>query len=189
MAATTPAKTPARLDQIGRRILRSLADHVAVDTAAIARELGASEEVVRARLQAMREGGLVQGFRLRVDARQLGQSYEFLVTGVPSGRTDRGALSGLCADPQVTRAFGLASTHSVAFTVVGDDLAATRAHGLALAARAGLGQAQAALVVATFEDRAGGLPPAMLGAAVSLSEAGSPAPAAAAVEAAIPVEA
>lgn len=174
MSATLP-KGPARLDQIGRRILNSLADHVAVDTAAVARELGASEEVVRVRLQAMRDGGLVQGFRVQVDARQLGQSFEFLVTGVPSEHTDRGALERLCSDPQVTRAFGLASTHSVAFTVVGGDLAATRAHALALAARAGLRQAQAALVVTTFEDRAGGLPPALMAMAPAAQVAPGPA--------------
>lgn len=162
MDAAAPAKKPARLDLIGRRILRSLADHVEVDTAAMARRLGASEEVVRVRLQAMRESGIVQGFRLRLDTRQLGQSFEFLVTGVPSERTDRDALAGLCSDPQVTRVLGLASTHSVAFTVIGDDLAATRSHGLALATRAGLRQPHAALVVTTFEDRSGGLPPAML---------------------------
>jgi DNA-binding Lrp family transcriptional regulator len=156
-------KTPARLDQIGKRVLRSLAAHVEVDVAAVALELGASEQVVRDRLRSMRESGLVQGFTVRVDARRLGESFEFLVTGAPSERTDRAALSRLCSDPQVTRAFGLASAHSVAFTVVGRDLAETRAHGMALAAKAGLRQPQAAMVVATFEDRASGLASALAG--------------------------
>lgn len=177
MAVPAAPKSPARLDLIGKRVLRALADHVDVDAAAVARSVGASEEVVRARLRTMREAGLVQGFRLRVDARQLGPSFEFLVTGAPSERTDRGALDALCADPQVTRAFGLASAHSVAFTVVGRDLAATRAHGLALAGRAGLRQPQAAMVVATFRDEAGGPAPVLLGdAPVPVAQAAPAAP-------------
>lgn len=177
MTHPTPPKTPARLDLVGKRILRGLAEHVVVDTAALARDLGASEPAVRDRLRAMQEAGLVQGFQVRVDARQLGESFEYLVTGVPTERTDRAALARLCADPQVTRVLGLASSHSIAFTVVGRDLATTRAHGLSLAEKAGLRQPQAAMVLTTFEDRAGALPPA-----VGIAEA-DPAATLAAVEA------
>lgn len=161
MMTHTPPKTPARLDLVGKRILCSLAEHVVVDTAALARGLGASEPAVRERLHAMREAGLLQGFQVRLDARQLGETFEFLVTGAPTERTDRGALQRLCADPQVTRVLGLASSHSIAFTVVGRELAATRAHGLDLAAKAGLRQPQAAMVLTTFEDRAGSVPPSL----------------------------
>lgn len=161
MTHPTHPKTPARLDLVGKRILRNLAEHVVVDTAALARDLGASEPAVRDRLRAMQEAGLVQGFQVRVDARQLGESFEFLVTGAPTERTDRAALTRLCADPQVTRVLGLASNHSIAFTVVGRELATTRSHGLALAEQAGLRQSQAAMVLTTFEDRAGALPGGM----------------------------
>lgn len=163
MSSLSVHKSPARLDQIGKRVLRSLADHVEVDVAAVAQELGASEQVVRDRLRSMRESGLVQGFTVRLDSRQLGESFEFLVTGAPTERTDKAALARLCADPQVTRAFGLASAHSVAFTVVGRDLAETRAHGMALAAKAGLRQPQVAMVLTTFHDRANGLASALAG--------------------------
>lgn len=163
MSSISVHKSPARLDQIGKRVLRSLSSHVEVDVAAVARDLGATEQVVRERLRSMKESGLVQGFTVRVDARQMGESFEFLVTGAPTERTDKAALAKLCADPQVTRAFGLASAHSVAFTVVGNDLAATRAHGMALAAQVGLRQPQAAMVVATFQDRASGLASVLAG--------------------------
>jgi DNA-binding Lrp family transcriptional regulator len=165
MSSPSVHKSPARLDQIGKRVLRSLADHVEVDVAAVARDLGAAEQVVRERLRSMRESGLVQGFTVRLDSRQLGECFEFLVTGAPTERTDKAALARLCADPQVTRAFGLASAHSVAFTVVGRDLAEARAHGMALAAQAGLRQPQAAMVIATFHDRANGVAPAFADAA------------------------
>jgi DNA-binding Lrp family transcriptional regulator len=158
----SPTPHHPRIDQLAKRILRAMPDHAEVDCAALAKELGIAEDVVRSRLRTMRASGLVQGFRLRVDARQVGQSFEFLVTGTPGDRTDRGALDGLCTDPQVTRAFGLASAHSVAFTVVGQDLATTRAHALRLAERVGLQQAQAILVINTFTDRAGGFVPALL---------------------------
>lgn len=157
-----PTSKSPRIDQVAKRILRSLADHADVDPCRLAQELGIAEDVVRARLRTMRESGLVQGFRLSVDARQLGQSFEFLVTGTPGDRTDRGALDGLCTDPQVTRAFGLAAAHSVAFTVVGQDLAGTRAHALGLAQRAGLREAQAVLVITTFTDRAGDFVPGLV---------------------------
>ncbi|MEK6974827.1 MAG: Lrp/AsnC family transcriptional regulator [Candidatus Thermoplasmatota archaeon] len=170
-----PASKTPRIDQVSKRILRSLPDHVAVDSATLAKELDIAEDVVRARLRTMREHGLVQGFRLRVDARQLGQSFEFLVTGTPGDRTDRDALDRLCTDPQVTRAFGLASAHSVAFTVVGRDLATTRAHALDLAGRVGLGQVQAILVIATFTDRAGGFVPALLPEGAPMLQEAAPA--------------
>lgn len=185
MTQTLIPKSPARLDLVGKRILRSLAEHLVVDTASLARGLGASEPAVRDRLQAMREAGLVQGFQVRVDSRRLGESFEFLVTGAPTQRTDRAALARLCADAQVTRAFSLASSHSIAYTVVGSDMAQARAHGLALAEQAGLRQPQAALVLTTFEDRTGTVP------SFGLLEPDAVAPAAAvgAVEAVEAVEA
>jgi DNA-binding Lrp family transcriptional regulator len=186
MSSPSVHKTPVRLDQIGKRVLRSLAGHVEVDVPAVARELGAAEQVVRERLRSMRESGLVQGFTVRLDARQMGECFEFLVTGAPTERTDRAALARLCADPQVTRAFGLASAHSVAFTVVGRDLVGTRAHGMALAAQAGLRQPQAAMVVTTFHDRANGIAQALAGEPVEAAVM-APLPAAAAAPAAPPV--
>jgi DNA-binding Lrp family transcriptional regulator len=184
MSHVSVHKSPARLDQIGKRVLRSLSGHVEVDVAAVARELGATEQVVRERLRSMKESGLVQGFTVRIDARQMGETFEFLVTGAPTERTDKAALARLCADPQVTRAFGLASAHSVAFTVVGNDLAATRSHGMALAAQAGLRTPQAAMVVATFQDRASGLASVLSGPdAVPATPAAAPAPAVVAVPA------
>lgn len=170
----SPAPNSPRIDQLGKRILRSLPEHAEVDCAAVAKDLDVAEAVVRARLRTMRDSGLLQGFRLRVDARQVGQSFEFLVTGTPGDRTDRAALDGLCMDPQVTRAFGLASAHSVAFTVVGRDLATTRAHALELAERAGLRQAQAILVISTFTDRAGGFVPALLPSEVTSAPQAAP---------------
>ncbi|HUR24848.1 MAG TPA: Lrp/AsnC family transcriptional regulator [Candidatus Thermoplasmatota archaeon] len=146
------------IDLIGKRILGRLSSNVSVDIQAIAKDIGASEEVVRERLGAMRTGGLLQGFEVRLDATLLDQTYEFLVSGAPSDGTDRQAIAMLCSTAGVTRVFALASAHGVAFTVVGTDPATTRTRGLALAEAAGLRQPQVILIVNTFRDQAGFTP-------------------------------
>lgn len=166
---------------MGKRVLGRLAENLCVDTAALARELGASESVVRARVDELLGAGVVQGFALRLDAKRLGQSFEFLVTGAPTERTDRAALARLCDNGFVTRVFGLASAHSVAFTVRGDDQGATRARGLELAQAAGLARAQAVLIVTTFQDRAASLVPPGVATASAGPKASANAPTAPAV--------
>lgn len=160
-----PVRVP--MDQVTKRILRRLASNVAVDMGAIAKEIGASEEVVRSRVGAMQDGGLLQGFNVRLAPDLLGHAYEYLVSGAPSEATDRQAIGRLCAAGGVTRVFGLASAHSVAFTVVGSDPAATQRRGLDLARQAGLVQPQAILIVNTFHDGAASVLPEALADAVA----------------------
>ena len=153
----TPISEPNRrvpMDQMGKRILRHLSSHVIVDVGAVAKQVGATEEVVQDRLAAMRAGGLLQGFEVRLDATRLERQYEFLVSGAPTPGTDGQSIARLCASGDVTRVFSLASAHNVAFTIVGKDAAATQRRGMALAEQAGLRQAQAVLVINTFQDRA-----------------------------------
>lgn len=152
-ALRPPVRAP--VDQVGKRILSHIAHRFTPDAAAIARDIGAREEVVRDRLQAMRASGLLRGVDLRMDPAALGPSYEYLVSGVPSGDTDRAAIERLCHAPGVTRVFGLASSHSVAFTIRGPDAAAAQARGMELARSAGLAQVQAVMVVNTFHDKTG----------------------------------
>ena len=145
----------APVDQVGKRILAHIAQSFAPDTSAIARDIGAREEVVRDRIAAMRASGLLRGIDLRVDPDVLGTRYEYLVSGVPTGTTDREAIARLCTQNGVTRVFGLASSHSVAFTLRGADAAQTQARGLELARAAGLLHTQAVMIVSTFHDRTG----------------------------------
>jgi len=159
----TPVPSPkptahVPVDQISKRILRFLASNVALDVVAIARQVGANEEVVRHRLGTLQDGGVLQGLSVRIDSSRLGHSYEFLVSGAAGATTDRQAIDRLCATGDVTRVFGLASSRSLAFTVVGNDAAATQERALALARDAGLVQPQAVLIVTTFQDRAGAVP-------------------------------
>lgn len=155
MTPQPQTKARARVDQVGKRILTHIARTFSPDTSAIARDIGAREEVVRARIAAMQESGLLRGVDLRVDPDILGQRYEYLVSGVPTGTTDREAIQRLCAAAGVTRVFGLASSHGVAFTVRGQDAKETEARGIALANSAGLSHTQAVLIVNTFHDRTG----------------------------------
>ncbi|HJQ93028.1 MAG TPA: Lrp/AsnC family transcriptional regulator [Candidatus Thermoplasmatota archaeon] len=152
-----PAKPASRvpMDQLSKRILRCLATNVAPDVGAIAKDVGANEDVVRHRLGTLQDCGVLRGFNVRLDHNLLGQSYEFLVSGVASQGTDKQAIGRLCSATEVTRVFGLASSRSVAFTVVGADPAATQARAMALAQEAGLVQPQAVLIVNTFHDGAG----------------------------------
>jgi DNA-binding Lrp family transcriptional regulator len=162
-------KTPARIpmDQMTKRILSRLADNVCFDVASIAKEVGAAEEVVRHRLGVLQEGGVLQGFDVRYNHGLIGQAFEFLISGTPTEATDKAAIERLCTSADVTRVFGLASTHSVAFTVVGLNAAAAQARGLALAKEAGLTKPQAILIVNTFHDRASSaLPESILAPAV-----------------------
>jgi len=145
----------SRVDQVGKRILAHMARSFSPDTAAIAKGIGAREEVVRDRIEAMRASGLLRGVDLRVDPEVLGARYEYLVSGVPSAETDKAAIQRLCGEAGVTRVFGLASSHSVAFTVRGSAAAETEARGLAIAQAAGLLHTQAILIVTTFHDRSG----------------------------------
>lgn len=154
MTPTPDSSKRVAMDQLAKRILRRLSSHVLVDAGAVAKEVGATEEVVRQRVAAMREGGLLQGFEVRLDATRLGRQYEFLVSGAPTPGTDGQAIARLCTNGDVTRVFSLASAHSVAFTIVGKDAAATQRRAMALAEQAGLRQAQAVLVINTFQDRA-----------------------------------
>lgn len=163
--ANDPAKPAPRvsMDQLGKRILRCLASNVALDVGAIAKEVGANEDVVRHRLGTLQDCGVLRGFNVRIDSSQLGHSYEFLVSGAAGEGTDKRAIGRLCSTTDVTRVFGLASARSLAFTVVGDDPTATQARAMALAQEAGLVQPQAVLIVNTFHDRAGSaLPDAVL---------------------------
>jgi DNA-binding Lrp family transcriptional regulator len=155
--------SPAPVDQISKRILRCLSSNVALDVGAIARAVGASEEVVRHRLAALQDGGVLRGIGVRIDSSLLGNSYEFLVSGAAGEATDKQAIGRLCSTTDVTRVFGLAAARSFAFTVVGHDPAATQARALALAQQAGLVQPQAVLIVKTFQDRAGSALPDALG--------------------------
>lgn len=153
---TDPAKPASRvpMDQMSKRILRCLASNLALDVGAIAKDVGASEDVVRHRLGTLQDGGVLR-FNVQLDHSLLGQSYEFLVSGAASQGTDKQAIGRLCSTSDVTRVFGLASSRSLAFTVVGSDPAATQARALALAQEAGLVQPQAVLIVNTFHDSAG----------------------------------
>jgi DNA-binding Lrp family transcriptional regulator len=159
MTPATPLSFPknarAPVDQVGKRILAHIAQSFTPDASAIARDIGAREEVVRDRIAAMRESGLLRGIDLRVDPDVLGQRFEYLVSGVPTGTTDRAAISRLCTTPGVTRVFGLASSHSVAFTIRGNDPAQVQQRGLELARVAGLLHTQAVMIVSTFHDRTG----------------------------------
>ncbi|HUR63812.1 MAG TPA: Lrp/AsnC family transcriptional regulator [Candidatus Thermoplasmatota archaeon] len=150
--AATPPSPRAPLDQVAKRILASIATPAALDVAAIAKRAGASEEVVRHRLAAMQEAGVLRGLHARVDPALLGETYEYLVSGVASAATDRPAIERLCSAPGVTRVFGMAARHSVAFTVRGAS-AQAQDHGLGLARAAGLLQPQAVLIVNTFHDQ------------------------------------
>jgi DNA-binding Lrp family transcriptional regulator len=150
-----PPASRVPLDQVAKRILASLATPAALDPAAIARSIGASESVVRQRLTAMQEAGVLRGLNPRIDPAALGEAYEYLVSGVPTAETDRPAIDRLCAAPGVTRVFGMASRHSVAFTVRGQASAQTQDRALGLARAAGLVQAQAVLIVNTFHDQNG----------------------------------
>ncbi|MFO1533459.1 MAG: hypothetical protein ABR562_07170 [Thermoplasmatota archaeon] len=153
---STPKTTPRPpVDQVGKRILAHIARTFSPDTSAIARDIGAREEVVRQRIEAMQASGLLRGVDLRVDPDVLGQRFEFLVSGVPTGNTDRDAIGRLCTASGVTRVFGLASSHSVAFTVRGADPKETEARGLELARAASLVHTQAVMIVSTFHDRTG----------------------------------
>jgi len=151
-----PAKPASRVpvDQLSKRILRCLAGNVAPDVSAIAKDVGANEDVVRHRLQSLQGSGVLRGFNVRLDHSLLGQSYEFLVSGVASQGTDKQAIGRLCSSAEVTRVFGVASSRSLMFTVVGAEPAATQARALALAQEAGLVQPQAILIVNTFHDGA-----------------------------------
>jgi DNA-binding Lrp family transcriptional regulator len=153
--------TRAPIDRVAKRILDHIATNLDFEPAAIARSIGASEEVVRHRLQAMREQGVLRGVDLRVDPQASGgPQYEYLVSGVPTPETDRRAIDRLCGAGGVTRVFAMASAHSVAFTVRGSDPAQTQARAVELARSAGLQQVQAVMIVNTFRDRTGYLPTA-----------------------------
>jgi DNA-binding Lrp family transcriptional regulator len=144
-----------RVDQVGKRILSHISRAFTPDTSAIAKDIGAREEVVRDRIAAMQQSGLLRGVDLRVDPDVLGQQFEYLVSGVPTGITDKQAIQRLCESPGVTRVFGLASSHSVAFTLRGPDAKEVEKRGLQLADAAGLINAQAVMIVSTFHDRTG----------------------------------
>ncbi|MHB1261775.1 MAG: hypothetical protein ACYC2H_08670 [Thermoplasmatota archaeon] len=163
--AIDSAKPASRVpvDQLSKRILRCLAGNVAPDVGAIARDVGANEDVVRHRLGTLQDCGVLRGFNVRLDHSLLGQSFEFLVSGTASQGTDKQAIGRLCSTMDVTRVFGLASSRSLAFTVVGAEPAATQARAMALAQEAGLVQAQAVMIVNTFHDQAGSPLPATAG--------------------------
>ncbi|HET6399265.1 MAG TPA: Lrp/AsnC family transcriptional regulator [Candidatus Thermoplasmatota archaeon] len=156
METATPAGRP-KLDQVSRRILAHLAAAVPLDAAAIGQAIGASEQVVAERLRRLVDGGVVAGPGIRVNPAALGEQYEVLVSGAPTAATDRDVISRLCRTPGVTRVFGLASSHALAFTVAGPDPAAAQAQAQELARSAGLADARSALIVSTFRD-APGLP-------------------------------
>ena len=150
--------TPAPIDRVAKRILGHIAANLEFEPAAIARSIGASEEVVRDRLQAMRSQGVLRGVDLRVAPQVAGTQFEYLVSGVPTPETDRRAIDRLCGEGGVTRVFAMASSHSVAFTVRGRDPSATQARAVELARGAGLQQVQAVLIVNTFRDQTGYVP-------------------------------
>jgi DNA-binding Lrp family transcriptional regulator len=129
--------------------------NVSLDASAIARHIGASEEVVRHRIAAMQQAGVLRGINPRIDPAALGHRYEYLVSGVPTAQTNRQAIESLCSASDVTRVFGMASHHSVAFTVLGGEMAKTQDRALELARAAGLVQAQAVMIVNTFHDQSG----------------------------------
>jgi|SRR5688572_10206230 len=140
-------------DQVSRRILHHLASRADVDAQAVAQAVGVSEEVARSRLAAMAKAGLLGGVEVRLPADLAARTSEHLVSGIPGGATDRRAIERLCGAPGVTRVFGLAAPHSIAFTLQSGDAAEGRERALALAREAGLSQPTAVLVLSTLQDR------------------------------------
>ncbi|MHB8633655.1 MAG: Lrp/AsnC family transcriptional regulator [Thermoplasmatota archaeon] len=154
--SSSDAKAPrVPMDRVARQILSHLSRHPDFDATRIAQTIGAKEEVVRQRLGAMVQGGVLRGVHLDLNPDAIGMAYEFLLMGMPTSNTDRGAIDRLCGATGVTRVFGVASSHSVVFTVRGTDAAETQVRGLQLANEAGLAQARAIMIVNTFRDRPG----------------------------------
>ncbi len=146
-------KTPG-VDMISRRLLALLADGGALDIEALARQVGASPEVVAHRLQALRDNGVLMGMSARVDPSKLGRPLEVFALASSTTRTTSQHLEALAADPSVTRVFTLASRNSVAFTVGGEDAESIRIRIDQLAAAAGLADVEHSLIVRTWLDDA-----------------------------------
>jgi DNA-binding Lrp family transcriptional regulator len=142
-----------RLDRMDRLLLLHICDHLEISVAALAQEVGCTKEVAEARLERMRQDGVLLGFHLRVDTNHL-PAHEMLVIGVPSDATTGDAIQQICSSPDVGSVFSLAARTSLAFTLRGQDVATLRARAQQLAIQAGLEQHRGILIVKTFHQNA-----------------------------------
>lgn len=139
-------------DLVTRKVLEALVQDPRADPVTLAGAVGATPEVVATRIQRLKDQGILQGYRIDLDAEKLGFAYEVLVTAVPSSATDRAALERLRDGPGVTRLFTLAAGRSVAFTLCGLGLASVQEEASALAREAGLRDVEVTLILDTLHD-------------------------------------
>ena len=104
-------RTPARLDDLDRKILRALQDDAGQSLDEIARQVGSSKTPVWNRIRKMREAGVMGPPRVIVDPEALGLEACFFVlirTSEHEADWQRRFLATLRARPEVQEAHRLA---------------------------------------------------------------------------------
>ncbi len=140
------------LDGISKQVLDALVADPRADGDVLAQRLGVQPDVVRSRIDRMRDSGVLRGFSVRLDSEALGVPHEMMVTAAPTDQTTRERLEALCAEPGVTRVWTLASRNSIAFTLRGADADRLQRRAADLAGTAGLADVTTTLVVDTLHD-------------------------------------
>lgn len=73
---SSAGKSPSRLDETDRRILRALQRNGRLTNAALADEIGMAASPCLRRLKALEEDGVIAGYRALIDRRRLGHGVE-----------------------------------------------------------------------------------------------------------------
>lgn len=113
-----------RPDDIDERILAVLSRDARASFGAIGNQVGLSAPAVKRRVDRLRSTGVIQGFTVRVDAKQLGQAVEAFVELFCEGKVSPDRLRVMVAGvPQVQSAYTVAGDADALLHVVATDMA------------------------------------------------------------------
>jgi DNA-binding Lrp family transcriptional regulator len=129
-APAAPKSPPGRndvrrpLDAVDRRLLELLRDDARMPNARLAAEVGLAPSTCLARVRALVETGVIEGFHARVDARALGLGLEALISvSIRSGA--RQTIAAFAAEvralPEVTQVYFLGGAEDFILDVVTRD--------------------------------------------------------------------
>ena len=114
------------LDEIDRALLTALARDASLTTGALGRRLGLSQPATWRRIQRLREGGVLAGQRLRLDAEKLGFGVTVFL-GVKLARKAQAGLEdferAVAAIPEVQTVEHVLGLYDYRLRVVARDLA------------------------------------------------------------------
>lgn len=107
------------IDHLDKTILRTLMANARTSYADIAKANGVSPATIHVRVEKMRKAGIVQGARLKVDARKLGYDVTCFIGIILQQAGDYPkALAKLEALPEVTEAFYTTGQYSIFIKVM-----------------------------------------------------------------------